>query len=136
MHLQTLACLVATTAVLPAHATTSRPCPAVTQSFSAPTLQQYRNLLRGEFPQGSVPSLTQAMQEQRWLVLFASSNQTERGVFFYRRSDRGTWVHLQTWGGVPAGDSADSIAKWPVSAIPGFPAGLAHCFANEVVNGE
>ena len=76
------------------------------------------------------------MQEQKWLVLFDTSDQTERGVFFYRRSGRGTWAHLETWGGVAAGDSADSIAAWPAAVIPGFPSELARCFANEIVDGE
>ena len=136
MNLLALTSLLATALALPVHATTSRPCPAVKQSISAQTLEQYHHLVRSEFPRGSVPSLKLAMQEEKWLVLFAISNRTERGVFFYRRSQDGKWVHQETWGGVAAGDSAESIAAWPASVIPGFPVELARCFANEVVDGE
>ena len=110
-------------------------CPGVDQSLTTSQRARDIDLLKVRFPSSTPTNLTHSMRQTDWLVLFATPAGMERGIFFYHAKDH-RFAYSDTWGGVAAGDSAESIAAWTRTLNPHFPSELAKCFANAVLNGE
>lgn len=113
-------------------------CPRVAQTLSEANRAQYAQLISAHLRNGVLPNkirVTRLMQSGAWSAVFASSPLVERGVFFFHAS-KGKSSYADTWGGVPAGDSAEVIAAWTTKLDTNFPHELAICFAEAVEAGN
>lgn len=124
--------------VAPGQVVTRRCMPA---EVSRPDLPEKR-IVRAHLFQSSTSASDRSslqfgpyMREGKWSFLFTTSFVSERGVFFFRNKPSGPSL-VSIWGGVAAGDSANSIAEWTKQLSPNFPPRLAQCFAQAVLNGQ
>ena len=77
------------------------------------------------------------MAEAPWRLVWATPHDAERGVYFFRRSGKGSLRLIDIWGGVLApGERSDGV-DWARKLRGGGPsARLAGCFADAVVAGN
>lgn len=78
------------------------------------------------------------LTEGNWRLVFATPRERERGVFVMRRSPRGNYRLVETWGGVVTpDDERGDVARW-ARALPGggVPARLARCMEQAIVAGR
>ena len=77
------------------------------------------------------------LAEPGWRVIWATPDQAERGVYFFRQSGKGSYRLIDTWGGVIAPDELQATAAWARHLKGGGPSeGLARCFAAALIAGK
>jgi hypothetical protein len=77
------------------------------------------------------------MVEGPWRLVWATPKNAERGVYFFRRGEDGSYQLAETWGGVMLPDERQDGIKWTTEIKGGGPSQqLAGCFADAVIAGE
>jgi hypothetical protein len=77
------------------------------------------------------------MFEGQWRLVWATPADAERGVYFFRRSDKGNLRLIGTWGGVLAPGERSEGIRWAQKLRGGGPSvRLAGCFADAVLAGN
>ena len=77
------------------------------------------------------PKVYDVMRVAQWDIVWAQFADAEPGGYFIRNGR-----HVETWGGVAAGETAAELAKWAAKQGKDVPKPLAACFGWYVAEGR
>lgn len=128
--MRTLVAIAALLAASPAYAAT---CPALLAKATPAARAADAALIRkGSHQNVRASGIGEAISDGKWRVVWATPEDAENGVFFFRRTGK-AWRYVNVWGGVIApGEQTDAVS-W-ARKLGASPA-IAKCFA-ETVAGE
>ncbi len=79
--------------------------------------------------------VTLILAEGAWRLVWATPTEAERGVYFYRRTAKGGYRLIDTWGGVIAPDERKETIAWAQARVGHPPERIVGCFADAVLAG-
>ncbi|PTS74564.1 hypothetical protein DBR17_16890 [Sphingomonas sp. HMWF008] len=115
-------------AALPAPCTTLRqPLGAVVRAAEAKRIG--RDAKQTVKPDG----VTLILADGPWRLVWATPAEAERGVYFYRRTAKGGYRLIDTWGGVIAPEERKETIAWAQARAGHPPQRIADCFADALL---
>ena len=131
-----LAMLMTLTMTMTAAAALSAPCTALRQPIGAVVrAAEARRIARDAKQTVKPDGVTLILAEGSWRLVWATPTEAERGVYFYRRTAKGGYRLIDTWGGVIAPDERKETVAWAQARTGHPPRRIAGCFADAVLAG-
>ena len=72
-------------------------------------------------------SIGEVLSDGKWRVIWATPENAENGVYFFRRGAK-AWRYVDVWGGVVAPGEKPGVLSWARKL--GAPPAIARCFAD------
>ncbi|WP_353205577.1 hypothetical protein [Sphingomonas sp.] len=122
--------MMTTAAALPA------PCIKLRQPIG-PVVRaaEAKRLTRDARQQIKPDGVTLILADGPWRLVWATPAEAERGVYFYRRTAKGGYRLIDTWGGVIAPEERTETVAWAQARGGHPPQRIAGCFADAVLAG-
>lgn len=117
--------IAALLAASPAHAAM---CPALLTKATPATRAADAALIRKLAHQNVRASgIGEVLSDGKWRVIWATPENAENGVYFFRRGAK-AWRYVDVWGGVVAPGEKPGVLSWARKL--GAPPAIARCFAD------
>ena len=117
--------IAALLAASPAYAAT---CPTLLAKATPATRAADAALIRKLAHQNVRASgIGDVLSDGKWRVIWATPENAENGVYFFRRGAKG-WRYVDVWGGVVAPGEKPGVLQWARKL--GTPPAIARCFAD------
>lgn len=82
-------------------------------------------------------SISMVLEQAPWRLVWATPNDAERGVFFFKQSENNGYQLVDIWGGVLAPEDRDGAVDWASKLNGGGPSPqLIRCFVDALAGGK
>lgn len=107
-------------ATAPAHAES---CGGITARLTAKSRAADAALVKRQAGQPVAPDgIVRVINDGRWRLVWATPADAETGVYFFRRTAKGSWRYIDVWGGVIPPGEEPGARSWARRLAGGGPA--------------